>query len=100
MNGIELRKGIITNLATDIINKQLAAMLAMQRDMESTFEERKEEIVIFNKPHIGYIGVSFIEGNLRFIKGDGTTESSTNYIGNECYYETLLQIWHAFHNDR
>ena len=44
MNGIELRKGIITNLATDIINKQLAAMLAMQRDMESTFEERKEEM--------------------------------------------------------
>ena len=100
MNGIELRKGIITNLATDIINKQLAAMLAMQRDMESTFEERKEEIVIFNSPHIGFIGVSFIDGKLRFIKGDGTTVSSTNYSGNECYYETLLQIWYAFHNDR
>lgn len=100
MNGIELRKGIITNLATDIINKQLAAMLAMQRDMESTFEEKKEEIVIFNSPHIGFIGVSFIDGKLRFIKGDGTTVPSTNYIGNECYYETLLQIWYAFHNDR
>lgn len=100
MNGIELRKGIITNLATDIINKQLATMLAMKIDMESTFKERKEEIVIFNRPHIGYIGVSFVEGKLCFIKGDGTTEPTTNYIGNECYYEIMLQIWYAFHKDR
>lgn len=100
MSGIELRKGIITNLATEIINKQLATMMAMQIDMETTFKERKEEIVIFNKPRIGYIGVSFVEGKLRFIKGDGTTELATNYIGNECYYETMLQIWYAFHNDR
>jgi hypothetical protein len=100
MNGIELRKGIITNLANEITDKQLATMLAMRMDMESTFEERKEEIVIFNSPHIGYIGVSFIDSKLRFIKCNGTAESATRYIGNKCYYETMLQIWHAFHNDR
>lgn len=95
----ELRENIITNLCTDIINKQLAAMLAMNIDMETAFEESKEEIAIFTNPHVGFIGVSFIEGKLRFIKGDGTTVLAKDYISNEYYYETVLQIWYAFRND-
>ena len=95
----ELRENIITNLCTDIINKQLSAMLAMNIDMETAFEESKEEIAIFTNSHVGFIGVSFIEGNLRFIKGDGTTVLAKDYISNEYYYETVLQIWYAFRHD-
>ena len=95
----ELRENVITNHCADIINKQLAAMLAMNIDMETTFEDSREEIVIFTNPHVGFIGVSFIEGKLRFIKDDGTTVLAKYYISNEYYYETVQQIWYAFRHD-
>lgn len=94
-------KEVIANIekfCNEIIDRQRIAILAMQLDMENTFLENEEEIVVFNEPHIGFIGVSYIDKNLRFINSDGTTELANSF--NEAYFDKFVSVWHAFHNDR
>lgn len=94
----EFRKNVVAELCGDVINKQKSAILAMSIDMEQTFQESKEEIVIFDKSHCGFLGVSYIGGKLRFIKEDGTAPLASAF-NKSADFDTFCCVWDAFHNN-
>lgn len=74
------------------------AVKQMLNDMTQSFE-KSEEIVVFNQEHCQVVAVSCINGNLKFVFGNGTCVNpiADKYDGDN--YNLVYCVWDAFFND-
>lgn len=90
---------LIKSYCSKVILSENEAVKMMIEDLETHFDVCDEnEIEFFENCRFGYVGVSYVDGNVVFVKKNGSYVRANQFDGVD--FNEVLSVWYAFHNSK
>ncbi len=88
---------LISQYCADINNHKQEAVKMMITDIESHFSVCKEEFEPLNEEHCGVVAISYVDGKIAFVLGNGGLWYADTFEATD--FDMVLCIWNAFHEE-